>query len=187
MRYFLLFSVLLWAVMAHGADEPVSPLLPDAVKLLASADSDIAEIEAKSLKSKHELYTALIPKLVKAQETATKAGKLDAANAVKAKVEEYKAKVDEIVALKTGKPAVTPIDSISGVYYCDFVGSDHKGKLELRGDKALESGIKGDIVQDGDKFILLWSNGTQWTIQRTGKELICTSGAGEAKLKKLSK
>lgn len=181
--------LLLCAVLVHAEDlatPPISPLLPDAVKLLAAADKDVAEIDGKALAAKYELYNGLIPKLVKAQETATKAGKLEAAQAAKAKVEEYKAKVAEIVSLR--KPAAAPL-VLSGTYAFNFVGSGHMGTLELKSDTAKEvkTNIRGGLTQNGNEYVILWSNNTQWAITRTDSDLTVSSSDGESKLTKISK
>lgn len=110
---FVIVMCLLCAANWVRADDAApSPLLPDAVKLIAAADSDLAEIEAKAAKQKRDVYASLIPKLVKAQETATKAGKLEAATAAKAKVDEYKAKVE---SMKADSPAAKVVSTSKDV------------------------------------------------------------------------
>ena len=94
------FALLILIICPMFSAEEPSPLPPDAVKLIAAADKEVSEIEAKALTAKNELYNALIPKLTKAQEAATKAGKLEASMAVKAKIDDYKTKIAEISALK---------------------------------------------------------------------------------------
>jgi hypothetical protein len=171
------------AALAFGADE----VLPqDAQALVDKAMRDVNEAESKALTVKFITYTALADKLQIAQERATKAGKLDAALAIKAKVSDLKKTVDDIAALR--KPAEAPV-VLAGTYAFNFVGSGHMGTLEVKDDTAKEvkTNIRGGLVQDGNTYTILWSNNTQWTITRNGTDLTMSSSDGESKLVKLSK
>lgn len=164
---FVIVMCLLCAANWGRADDAVSALLPDAVKLIAAADSDLAEIEAKATKQKRDLYAALIPKLVKAQETATKAGKLEAATAAKAKVDEYKAKVAEITeakpAVKDSRPlAVTSLGSwdVDAGYSVTL----DKGGSAVWGKGAQRVSGSWTTVSSGSNILIKWQNGCVYRI-----------------------
>lgn len=106
MRFLLLFLV---GVTLFAADDV---LTPDVVKLITKATDDVTEIEAKALASKATVLDALIPKLVKAQDSATKAGKLEASLAIKAKVDEYR---KQLADLSAQRPVVKRVSTSKDV------------------------------------------------------------------------
>lgn len=112
-------ALLLLSLTLFAADEV---LTPDALKLIAKATDDVTEIEAKALASKASVLDALIPKLVKAQEAATKGGKLEASLAIKAKVDDYKKQLADIMALRPAPKKVSTSKVVTLYGLPDFKG-----------------------------------------------------------------
>lgn len=73
----LLILLIVALCFAHGAVGAENALPADAQKLVAKCDEDVAKAQR-----------ALVVGLTKAQEKATKSGNLEAANAIKAKIDE---------------------------------------------------------------------------------------------------
>jgi hypothetical protein len=120
MKYLAITIMLVICMPLFSADDV--PLPPDAAKLVDGAAKAFTEIETKALLSKLDTLTALIPKLTKAQDTATKAGKLEVSLAIKAKIDEYRKQVDEITALRPAPKVVSTSKDVVLYAQPDFKG-----------------------------------------------------------------
>ncbi len=179
-----LILIVLSITSSFAADEVVLP--PEATKLIDAATKDLDQLEMKSIVAKALTLEILVPKLVKAQEAATKAGKLEVSLAIKAKIDEYKKQQADLLARRKSPEA--PV-VLSGIYAFSFAGTGHMGTLDLKDATAKEvkTNIRGALTQNGNEYVILWSNQTQWTITRTGADLSVSSSDGESKLTKVGK
>ena len=88
----VLLSLFLMLCVLHGlvplAVSAESPAFPsDVQKAIDKSEADISMINAKAAQEEAKVRKALVAVLIKAQEKATKSGNLDAANAIKARVD----------------------------------------------------------------------------------------------------
>lgn len=91
----LLIALFIALCFAHGAVGAEDALPADAKKLIAKCDEDVVKAQR-----------ALVAGLTKAQEKATKSGNLEAANAIKAKIDETVKILGEDGSLLGGDAAV---------------------------------------------------------------------------------
>lgn len=88
-KWLILAFIILIAAHASIRLPGAEDALPaDVTKAIAKCDGDVEAVQAKAEIEKFKVRKALIATLVKAQDKVVKAGNLDAANAIKAKIAE---------------------------------------------------------------------------------------------------
>lgn len=112
--------IVIASLLAFGA-EP-APLPQDAQAIVDKATKEVSMAETKFLAVKFATLTAVVDKLTDAQAKATKAGKLDAALAIKAQVDAYQKELDAITAAKEKPTAVSTSKAVTLYSQTGFKG-----------------------------------------------------------------
>lgn len=146
MRILILLSL---AAFALAAEAPALPR--DAQAVLDQLDRDVAKLHEKAAGD-----------LAKVQDKETRAGHLEAAMAIKAKVA-------ALTPAKADAPKKVPAvegsrDLADGTYDFSMVNG-HAGKVIVKGKSAVYGGFTGTISKVGNDWSIAWVNNTTWVIK----------------------
>lgn len=178
------FFVLLFLHSIVPAADAAPTVLPsDVTKALDKSAADIGAIQAKADDETAKVRRTLIGTLTKAQEKATKAGNLDLALVLKAKIDEQTKLIPETALLVAGQPTLPSVRArLTGTFEFAFPGG-HRGQLTVKKNTATIDGFQGDLNgKDPNVVTILWNNGTSWEITDADGALSAKGSGGTCKL-----
>ena len=157
----------------------------DVQAAIDKADKACSTVQAKADSDITKLRQGLVASLTKLQEGYTKKGNLDAANGIKAKIDETSKQISEYSEkLLAAQPASKDPAPLAGMWQVMRVGGGRKCSLQVEKNQTTVTELPAGVIGSLRNGTISWNNGTSWLLSWDGSAWMISASDGALTLQR---